>query len=465
MICPVCQSTFSEGGVCPNCHLDVALFQKVRIAAAKLYNKGLSQAKEGDLSGAEASLLNSLKFDKHNCEARNLLGLVYYEKGRMGDALKHWIISNSLQKRNNPAQSYIEALQHNGRMLEQSNDAVRMYNQSRRYLNQGSEDLAIIQLKKAVGISPKLVEAECLLALCYLNAGERAKAEACLKRVLAMDVNNPFAKAYCEELGIAPIKAPVEKAPEKKTGGRQRKADTVRHEKRIADALKNSKRKLLVMAPTEIAALAVGIVVTAIVMLTLVLPALVDQKDQSISDLTGKLTEANSRVTTLEEELQTLRAENNALQTQVADYQTQTDIQGKQAKIQEAQGLIDAGDPGSAALLLLEMDTSNLPEDVAAAYNAAKDASFSAGAQSFYNAGRAAFMDSDYESALPQFENALKLASSEDFVDDAVYYIGRIAQETGDAAKAKRYFERVINEYPDSNQYQNAVNQLNNLQG
>ena len=45
------------------------------------------------MSGAEEALKISLKYDKMNIDARNLLGLVYYETGEVVLALSHWVIS------------------------------------------------------------------------------------------------------------------------------------------------------------------------------------------------------------------------------------------------------------------------------------------------------------------------------------------------------------------------------------
>ena len=45
------------------------------------YNDGLRKAQIRDLSGAIDLLKRSLKFNKLNVQARNLLGLVYVETG------------------------------------------------------------------------------------------------------------------------------------------------------------------------------------------------------------------------------------------------------------------------------------------------------------------------------------------------------------------------------------------------
>ena len=84
---------------------------------------------------------------------REIFGLIYCETGRIGDALRHWIISSSLLPEGNAAAGYMAYLQKNAREMEKCNDAVRMYNQAITYLKQGSDDLAIIQLKNPLTIT------------------------------------------------------------------------------------------------------------------------------------------------------------------------------------------------------------------------------------------------------------------------------------------------------------------------
>ena len=68
-----------------------------------------------------------------------------------------------------------------------------------------------------------------------------------------------------------------------------------------------------------------------------------------------------------------------------------------------------------------------------------------------------------YDAAKENLENCLKYASSEDFIDDTFYYLGQIAQEKNDVATAQLYYQRILDEYPDSNHAANAQNALEQL--
>ncbi|MFW5675645.1 MAG: hypothetical protein ACOCNL_05105, partial [Acetivibrio ethanolgignens] len=78
-------------------------FDHIRKASNMYYNSGLEKAKVRDLSGAVDALKKSLKLNKMNTRARNLLGLVYYEMGEVVNALSEWVISKHFEEDNEMA--------------------------------------------------------------------------------------------------------------------------------------------------------------------------------------------------------------------------------------------------------------------------------------------------------------------------------------------------------------------------
>ena len=79
--------------------------------ANSFYNLGLEKARIRDLSGAAQCLKKSLHFNKYQTDARNLLGLIYYENGEVADALVQWVISLNLQPEDNLADHYLDEIQ------------------------------------------------------------------------------------------------------------------------------------------------------------------------------------------------------------------------------------------------------------------------------------------------------------------------------------------------------------------
>ena len=112
------------------------------------YNDGLKRANIRDLSGAILSLRRSLQYNNANVAARNLLGLVYYGRGEVVEALVEWILSKNFQSKDNIANYFIKKVQEVPGELEQVNQAVKKYNQSIEYARQGGDDIASYSLRK-----------------------------------------------------------------------------------------------------------------------------------------------------------------------------------------------------------------------------------------------------------------------------------------------------------------------------
>ena len=154
-----------EDAVCMNCGTDLRLYKRILHLSNSYYNAGLYKARVRDMTGAADCLRQSLKLNKKNIDARNLLGLIYYETGETVQALAQWVISTNYQPKKNIANSYLNEVQTNNTKLDLVDQTIKKFNQALLYCQQGSEDLAIIQLKKVLSMSPKLVKGHQLMAL------------------------------------------------------------------------------------------------------------------------------------------------------------------------------------------------------------------------------------------------------------------------------------------------------------
>ena len=83
--------------------------------------------------------------------------------------LSEWVLSDYLQPKDNRAKYYIDVVQKNQSTLQTVNQTIKKYNSALKEAKNDNEDLAIIQLKKAVSLNPKFVRAYQLLALLYMK--------------------------------------------------------------------------------------------------------------------------------------------------------------------------------------------------------------------------------------------------------------------------------------------------------
>ena len=203
MNCIFCDTPLSGIDYCTGCGADITIQKRIIRISNLLYNQGLDKATVRDLSGAIVCLKRSLKFNKENVDARNLLGLVYFETGEVVSALSEWVISKNMNVADNAADIYIERLQANRNKLDLINQTIRKYNQALVYCREDNEDMAGIQLKKVLSENPRLIKAYHLLALLYLKKQEYEKARKLLKRAAYIDATNTTTLRYLKEVETA----------------------------------------------------------------------------------------------------------------------------------------------------------------------------------------------------------------------------------------------------------------------
>lgn len=185
--------------------------KRIRLASNSFYNAGLEQAQRRDLTGAVGYLQKCLNLNKYHIDARNLLGLIYYEMGEISEALVQWVISMNFQEQNNRADFYLEQIQRKPERLEVVSQNVKKYNQALLQAQSGSGDLAVLTLTKVVAANPKFVKAHLLLALLYISHEDFTKAGKSLYKVLRIDKNNPKASWYMSIVKARTGKAEIEK--------------------------------------------------------------------------------------------------------------------------------------------------------------------------------------------------------------------------------------------------------------
>ena len=185
---------------CTHCGCNVLVQKKVDYLSKYYYNQGLEKASIRDLSGAINCLKQSLTYNKGNIQARNLLGLVYFETGEVVAALSEWVISKNLQPGRNLASEYIDKLQANPNKLEAINETIKKYNDALALCREGHEDMAAIRLKKILTQNSKLIKGYHLLALIQIKNEEWNKARRTLRKAAKIDKTNTTTLRFLREV-------------------------------------------------------------------------------------------------------------------------------------------------------------------------------------------------------------------------------------------------------------------------
>lgn len=453
MLCIKCGAELSGQEYCPGCGVDVKSFNRLVRISNRYYNSGLAKANVRDLSGAIQDLKYSLEVDKRNIQARNLLGLVYFEIGEVVDALTEWIISKNLEPEKNIADKYIQAIQANQARLETINQTVKKYNQSLLYCQQGSEDLAIIQLKKVLSLNSRLVKAHRLLALLYIKTENYERAGRELKRALNIDRTDTLSLQYQQELDEI-----LEKAGNKKEEPKDVISYTSGNETIIMPATykDNSGANVIVN-------IIIGLVVGVALMWFLIIPAKIQsarsQANQQIVEYSDQLSARQATIDSLNQELENLK-------NQIAQMEEEPEVEEETSsaadQLMEAAAAYNAADREGAKALLAEIDTTTLSEPAMALFRQIDITLNPEAYKEAYETGNQAYEAKNYEEAITQLE-PIVLADASYENGYALYYLARSCESVGQIEKAIAYFSQFEQMLPGTeraNYSRNAVKRL-----
>lgn len=452
MNCMICNAPLTASEYCPKCGCRVTAQKKAWALSNLYYNQGLEKAQVRDLSGAITCLKRSLKMNKLNLQARNLLGLVYFETGEVVAALSHWVISKNMMPTGNIAAGYIDQLQKDGNRLDEINNSIRKYNQCLEYCRSGNIDMAKMQLKKVLASNPKLIKGYHLLSLIYIHEEEYEKARRQLKTAAKIDKSNTttlrFLKEVEEQTGrrtnLEPRFGMREKEREGKDGSLIYRSgnDIVIQppefrEKTITNTLVN---------------IVLGLVVGAAALWFLVVPAIT----QNVNE------EANQKVVDYSNQMATQAAELERLQEQMAASQesvdtAQSQIQAAQNQTAGYENLLKAWDEyqqgnfTNAANAIAQVDGESLSVEGKSIYDTIMNQVGGTLKKQYRDEGIEYINAGNYDAAIESLEKAVNIGNQD---RRSMYYLAQAYAGKGDVENAVAWYQKVVDNYPGT---QNAL--------
>lgn len=458
MECFNCGAELSRTDYCPHCGVEVKLYRRMIQLSNAYYNEGLDKAKVRDLSGAVISLRQSLKISKRNTNARNLLGLVYFEMGEVVDALSQWILSRSFQKEGNLAEEYIQSVQDNQARLATINTTIKKYNQSLIYCEQESYDLAVIQLKKILSTNPNLLKGHQLLALLYMKMDNYERARVELERVLDIDRTNTRALRYLKELDTA----------EGRTD--RRRPRPVKEQEENRDAIAYTSGNETIIQPIgmkdyswlqAVLNVVIGIAIGVAVMWFLIMPAQQQMTNSELNDAvaeySSQLESRTAALASLQTELDTVKSESEIAIAAAAEAASKIDLY---------EGLLEAyrsyteEDMKGALDQIESLDKETLPEDAKVLYDSIFQEVGTAAVDELYKSGYDLYQKREYEAAITDLLRCYQLDETN---GDAAYFLARSYHGAGDTVNAKIYYQIVINGWPNTKKATDAAKFMEGL--
>lgn len=449
MICYRCGGDAGRNDICPHCNADIKIFQKVERASNSYYNDGLQKAQVRNLSGAIISLRQALKLYKYNTQARNLLGLVYYEMGEVVDALSEWVISANYKPEDNLAINYLREIKENRSQLDAVNQTIKKYNQALLYCRQDSRDLAIIQLKKVLSLNPKLVKGHQLLALLYMQEKQPEKAKRALRDAGRIDTDNTTTLRYLKEVN--------RQLKEKGKDNKPKNDDLISYQSGNETIIMPKRFRESSLGGT-LGYILIGLIVGVAATVFLIVPGV---KSKIKEDAKNSLLDANDTISNNAITISDLERQIEDLQNQIDESESKDSEEA--AKTAAYEDLLNAyvaytsEDTVSAGSYLEKIDSSMLSGQALETYNTINDSVSATYLEDLYNEAYGYYTAYDYENAAKGFQ---KIVDQDESYKDgsAAYYLAQSYRKLEKMEDAKKYYQYILDNYPGTEKANTAAN-------
>ena len=431
--------------------------KKIMYQSNYWYNDGLKRANIRDLSGAILSLRRSLQYNNANVAARNLLGLVYYGRGEVVEALVEWILSKNFQSKDNIANYFIKKVQEVPGELEQVNQAVKKYNQSIKYARQGGDDIAIMQLKKAVAAHPGYVKARQLLALLYLKNEQYSMARQEICAAHRLDTTDPVTLRYMHELNQI-RKSRTVRIKDKK------KEDFVSYnlgnETIIQPASGNFKENLGLHTVLNIL---IGLAVGVAVMWFLILPAVSNSRQKTVNKQTASFSDQiatqDAQISALKKELETYRSSDKKNKKSKA---TAATTQESYEAVMNIADHYKAGDMSNADMLaeLLKVNKSTLGTQGKKQFEQITSSLYPTMCQRLFATATANYDAANYDTAISNLDQIMQM--DQGYNDGkAMLLLAQCYEKQNKTGKANTYYQKIVDKYSGKEAATTAQEALN----
>lgn len=407
------------------------------------YNLGLERAKLRDLSGAAKLLKKALHYDKYQREARNLLGLIFFEMGEVADALVQWVISMNLLPEENPADYYLDEIQRKPAILRICSDNVKRFNQALDYAQHNNKDLAVFQLNQVISDSPNYVKAHILLALLYMDRGDWIKAGKSLYLVLKIDRNNPKALVLMDLVKKNTGRAEIE----------QSKLKNVFSHRKMTDDDVMMPQEIRQLSPWSVSLLlllgtGIGLFVFYLLMLPAGIRSANAKNNQELIAYTEKLDAANQKLSNVEEEKSKLQKSYDDAKANLDRYENQNaSFMAQYQSLVNINNALSTGDILAAAEAYTKLDQSSITDSsLQNMLNTVKSQMEGNVYLRLQEMGTAAWNAGKTDEALQYFTWSVKIRREA----ENLFLLARLQQSMGNTTEANQNFDSVVGEFPSS---------------
>lgn len=468
MVCFNCGAELNRNDFCTSCGADVKTYKKIMSFANLYYNEALERVHVRDLSGAVESLRQCLKLDKNHVDARNLLGLVYFEMGEVVEAFIQWVISKNLRPTKNIADNYINAIQNNPEGLESLSASIKKYNMALDDCYRGCLDVGMIAVKAAILCNPNFVKARQLKALMHIQAERKSEYVEARKELLKckeIDVGNTTTLRYLSVVeSLLNIDGNLHEPKNKKYLKNDSVSYSIGNETIIQPKVSRVSQTSSTIINIVIG-FAIGIAAACLLILPARVAAAKEGVDDSLKVANEQLDSKTAEIAELDQNVKSLEAQNAKLNSQLEMYIGED---GTATAMDSLLGAVSSylnspEDSATVAEYLDKIDADTLSqtsETFNAVYNMLLTKVGGEVGGNYYDSGMKAYQAENYEEAVLNLTKAYAYDSSN---EDALFNLGNAYRKLGDTINALDTYSKVIELFPDTERATRAQQYINEL--
>ncbi len=368
----------------------------------------------------------------------------------------------------------IEKYSQDNNVSEKIVDSIKAYNKAIEYLRTGSEDIAMIELKRVIAINPDFYEAVNLLGLCYAYTNQLDKAQELFGKVVQSEDNVLKAADYLNYVTggdsgtsrknskSAKSNTVKQKAPEAKNQTPKKEAQPAKKEaykqedvhpelilfKTLGDQFKKPRFALAFNL--------FGVICLAAALVFFIL-TIKDTKDIPIDSEPIANTTVNDSLDKTLQENKELKTQLDAANLELRQYKLS-------GEISQVSSLYSQGKYLEASDKLKAIPVNELNTDQKAKYDTlTKNVNLKA-ASALATMGNSLYNSKKYAEAIEKLEKVFELGDNWTFGDKALYTLGKSYVEQGEKQKGADTYQKLIKQYPKSSYVKYATSRLKALQ-
>jgi len=355
-------------------------------------------------------------------------------------------------------------------MPDNLKNSVLLYNKALDNIRIKSEDIAIIELKKAISLNPDFCEAINLLGLLYASIKETHLAIDCFERVLKIDPEDKKALEYLKLLDHNYMRPGNVKVKNKEV--KENKKSNIKSKKK--DTRKDSGSTEFMYYVSNILKLDAAKYIIGFIAGLLVFFAIssiansVNSKETSLdvskdtSSVSGD-TYKNQSSVDYELEYNKVVEENKVLQNKIEELQKIAQNYNNLSQLLLIDKKVSEEDYVTAADMLVAFNKESLNELEKEKYESLKKRTMEKAAQQMFNEGRDLYKKKQYAEALEKLNKVVSYVDEWKNSSATIYYIGVCHQELNNKDKALEAFNKVIAQYPSSSYAKYAKSRLDSI--